>query len=223
VGVKAGVNRFLWDLRHEGATRVLGNKMAGEANKGPLVVPGTYEVRLTIDTGSGSEVLSQTFEVQNDPRAGVSQGDLERQLDALLQVRDKISDAHGAINSLRGVRSQLEGWVARSDLAADARSAAETVTEKLAEVETELIKPGEHKDMFGLHERARLNEKMASLISILNSADAPPTKQALELAAKYGGEIDAQVARLDEVLRTDLERFNALMTEADIPAVEVKT
>ena len=43
-----GVNRFVWDLRYEGSTKVLGNKKASEAKFGPLVGPGTYEVRLIV-------------------------------------------------------------------------------------------------------------------------------------------------------------------------------
>jgi hypothetical protein len=223
VPVTPGVNRFLWDLRHAGSTKVLGNKMASEANKGPLVVPGTYDVRLVITNGEGeTTTLLQSFEVVNDPRVDASQEDLEGQLDALLQIRDKISEAHEAVNRIRSVTGQIDAWVARSDLGDEARSAAETLKKRLAEIEGELIKPGKHEDMFGGQEPARLNAKLASVISVIASADAPPTIQSLELSAKYSGEIDVQLERLDEVLGKDLKGFNTLMRRAKLPAVEVK-
>jgi photosystem II stability/assembly factor-like uncharacterized protein len=224
VPVKPGVNRFLWDLRYAGSTKVLGNKMAGEANQGPLVVPGTYEVRLgTTDSDGQSMTLSQRFEVVNDPRVDVSSGDLERQLEALLDIRDKVSAAHEAVNTIRSVVRQIDGWSGRSDIGDDTRAAADSLKQKLTEIEGELIKPGKHEDLFGLDEPARLNEKLASLISIMGSADAPPTKQSLELFAKYSSQADDQLERLDEVMTTGLEEFNAQIGAADLPAVEVKT
>jgi hypothetical protein len=77
--------------------------------------------------------------------------------------------------------------------------------------------------MFGGQTPARLNEKLASLISVIASADAPPTEQSLRLSARYSGEIDAQLDRFEEVLAGDLEDFNALMVTAELPAVEVTT
>jgi photosystem II stability/assembly factor-like uncharacterized protein len=224
VTVRPGVNRFLWDLRHAGSTKVLGNKTAGEANTGPLVVPGTYEVRLVIgDPGGEVARMSQSFEVVNDPRVDVSQEDLERQLEALLAIRDKISDAHQAVTTVRSVKTQLDAWSARSDLGEEARAAAASIKETLSEIEGELIRPGKHEDMFGGQTPARLNEKLASLISVIASADAPPTEQSLRLSARYSGEIDAQLDRFEEVLAGDLEDFNALMVTAELPAVEVTT
>ena len=223
VPVESGVNRFLWDLRHSGSTKVLGNKLASEANLGPLVVPGTYEVRLVITGSDGQRTtMSQSFEVVNDPRVEVSQDDLQSQLDALLEIRDKISEAHEAVTTIRSVNSQIDSWSARTDLGEEARSAAESLRQELSEIESELIKPGKHEDMFGGQEPARLNQKLASVISVIASADAPPTKQSLELSARYSAEIDAQLDRMGEVLSHELEEFNDLMRAAQLPAVEVR-
>ena len=46
--VRAGVNRFVWDLRYAGASRLRGNKTGEEAERGPLVLPGTYSVHLRL-------------------------------------------------------------------------------------------------------------------------------------------------------------------------------
>ena len=45
--LQAGMNTFVWNLRLPGATKVLGNKTAGEAAEGPYVLPGHYQVRLS--------------------------------------------------------------------------------------------------------------------------------------------------------------------------------
>ena len=219
--VKPGVCRFLWDLRHQGSKKVLGNKLAGEANVGPLVVPGTYQARLTVTNSSGdAETQTQSFEVVNDPRVEVSKADLAAQLEALLEIRDKISEAHDGVTVIRSVKSQLETWRARSDMSDDSDAAAGSLIVKLDAIEQELMVPGEHKDTFGLSERSRLSQKLASVISVVASADAKPTTQSLEVAAMYSSQIDEHLDALNEVLEADLAGFNTLMRETDIPAVE---
>ncbi len=222
--VHEGVCRFLWDLRHPGSTRVKGNKLASEANLGPLVVPGTYEVRLVITDGDGTkQELSQSFEVVNDPRPNISQEDLEAQLETLLSIRDKISEAHEGINKLRETRGQVEAWTARPDLGDEAEESAKALLEKLHSIEDQLIVPGDHKDTFGLNERARLNEKLSSVISVVASADSKPTTQSTKIAEMYGSEIDEQLALLDQVFNEELVHFNEAIRSLDLPAVSPQT
>lgn len=217
-----GVNRFVWDLRYPGATRVLGNKLADEANQGPLVMPGVYTARIDVTDASGNTTSSsQTLEVSNDPRSNVSAEDLASQLDALIAIRDKISETHEGINQLRSVRDQLNSWTDRSDLGHEQRASATRLIESLDAIEDALILPGEHKDTFGLHERSRLNEKLASVLSVGSSADAKPSESSLQVAGKYSAEIDQHLEKLAGVVNNELPLFNALMKRADLPAVEL--
>ncbi|MGB7860351.1 MAG: glycosyl hydrolase [Acidimicrobiia bacterium] len=219
--IKAGVCRLVWDLRHEGSTRVLGNKLAGEANLGPLVVPGTYHARLTVTDPSGSaETFTESFEVVNDPRVNVSQVDLESQLAALLAIRDKISQAHETVTSIRSLTAQLEAWRSRSDATETIKTAAESLAANLEEIGAELMAPGQHKDTFGLNEPSRLGEKLASVISVIASADAKPTTQALVVAAMYSEQIDEQLERFGEVLENGVVDFNTKVQEAGLPAID---
>lgn len=217
----AGINRFIWDLRYAGSTKVRGNKLAGEASLGPLVVPGTYTVRLTL----GDMSTTAAFEVVNDPRSNVAQEDLVEQRDLLLSIRDKISQAHNGINQLRKVRAQTSFWqeqvAGRADSAAIIE-AAEALQTRLAEVEDVLILPGEQDDTFGLNERTRLVEKLSSVISIVGSADGKPTKQARALAAIYSGEIDQQLETLDDILESTAASFNTMIRDANVPAISIQ-
>ena len=87
-------------------------------------------------------------------------------------------------------------------------------------IEDTLMVPGPHKDVFGLSEPARLTEKLASVISVIASADARPTRNSLEVAAKYSAEIDEQLNQLEDVLAIELVQFNDLMGTAHLPAVK---
>ena len=222
ITVKRGVNRFVWDLRYAGSTKVLGNKLGFEANVGPLVVPGTYQVNLLTTEDSGdTTTLTEEFEVANDPRADVTQEDLENQLAALLDIRDHISRAHEAVTTIRSIKKQLAHWRDRDDLGAAARDASVSLEDKVHSIEDKLMVPGTHTDTFGGNDPARLSEKLASVISIIASADAKPTRNSLVVAKKYQDEIDEQLEELERVLGSDLASFNELMTKADLPAIQV--
>jgi hypothetical protein len=123
------------------------------------------------------------------------------------------------VTTIRSIKRQLAQWRDRSDFGDEAHSAAEALESKLHEIEDGLMVPGEHKDVFGLNEPSRLSEKLASVIPVIASADAVPTRNSLQVAAKYSAEIDDQLTRLDEVFENELAAFNALMAEVDLPAV----
>jgi len=224
ISVHAGANKFMWDLRHEGSTRVMGNKVADEANQGPLVLPGQYRVELRMKGSDGSErVLAETFEVVNDPRAGAAHQDLQEQLDVLLRIRDEVSAAHQGVIRLREVRRQVAHWRGKLEAGgshSDGLAKAVALLEALDAIEDQLIVPGQHKDTFGLNQRSRLNEKLASLISVVSSADAKPTKQSVELIDLHSRQIDEQLAKLDSLLEADVVEFNELIRATELPAVQ---
>jgi hypothetical protein len=195
--------------------RVAGNKTAGEVLEGPYALPGNYQVRLSV----GDQSYTQSFSIVNDPRVQVSQSDLEAQMALLLQVRDKISDAHGAVNGLRDVREQVEGWRKRLAGQDALVAAADEFLKKLAAVEDALIVPGDQKNTYSLVTRPRLNAALASVISVIASADAKPTQASAELAAEYMGKIDEQVATLEKIFAEDLAALNQAIRAAQIPPV----
>ena len=217
--VRAGVNRFVWDLRHPGAMRLRGNKTGEEADRGPLVLPGIYQVRLTI----GEHTLTESFEVVNDPRSPASPGDLREQLDCLLAIRDKLSACYAGVRRIRETTGEVERWCARLTRHGGHEAAVvagRALCEALAAVESALILPGRQTDTFGLHHRVRLNAALASVISIVDSADARPTVQARALAEEYMARIDGELDRLKTLLDRDLGAFNDLVSEAGLPPVD---
>jgi len=217
IATDAGIHRFVWNMRYAGSKRIAGEKTAGAAYNGPLIVPGNYQVRLTV----GDESQETAFEVISDPRVDTSQADLEKQRDLLMQIHDKISDAHTGVLQLRDVREQAQGWSKRLADHQEIVSAVDALLEKLATIEKELIMPGDQSDTFGLNVPFGLNARLASVISIAGSADRAPTKQAEEIAAEYGGEIDGQLAVLQEVMGGDLAELNELIAGLGVAAVVV--
>jgi len=218
VPVEAGLNTFVWNLRYPDASKVPGDKSTEELLSGPTVPPGQYQVRLA----TGGQTYSASFEVRKDPRVAATQEDLAAQCALLLRIRDKLSDTHDAINSLRLTRAQADEWARRATSASGAenvaavRDRARAVVTALAEIEGELIQV---KADSPLSPPTRLNEKLAVLTSFVDSADAAPTKQAHAVFNDLSARIDARLARLREVMATDVAELNRLIRESGLPAI----
>ncbi len=138
VPTKQGVNRFVWDMKHEGARRVEGESEAGRPMYIPTVSPGTYRVRLQV----GEETWEERFDVLVDPRVSISQKDLEQQHDLLIATRDKVSESSDAVSTARSIVSQIEQWTDRSTRLGGQEvvtEAAEGLREKLSVIEDELL------------------------------------------------------------------------------------
>ena len=217
---RAGVNRFVWDLRHSAAARLRGNKTGEEAFRGPLALPGTYELRLQV----GGQTLAETFEVVNDPRSPAGLDELREQLECLLAVRDKLSLLYAGVKSIREASEELGRWCSRleADGHAEAAQTGRALRNALAEVETLLILPGDQADSVGLHHRVRLNAALASVIGVVDAADARPPAAARALAGEYMERIDAELKRLKALLSRDLSEFNCMVSEAGLPPVAAR-
>lgn len=217
---EAGANRFVWNMRYPDPKKVEGYVASEGAMSGPMAAPGTYRARLTV----GDKSLTVPFEIVKDPRIAASQADFDAQFALLLQVRDKLTETHEAINRLRALRTQVEEWERRTkgqkDEAAVAKAAA-PLKEKLTAIEDELIQSKAKSRQDTLNFPVKLNADLAFLSAVVASADAAPTKQARELFADVSTRIDVQLARLNEVISTDIAAFNDLIRETGVPALVV--
>ena len=113
---KAGMNRFVWDLRYPGGSPSAGGDMEGGGfgGAGPLVAPGSYKARLIAAGVTKTEV----FTVKIDPRIakdGVTVGDLAEQTTFALNVRDTLAEARQlaqkvrqALDAKRGDQAKLQ-------------------------------------------------------------------------------------------------------------------
>ncbi len=82
VTTDVGLNRFVWDLRYPESVRFPGMILWSGEMRGPRVVPGMYQVRLTVD----GKTTSESFEVKPDPRVRISAADYAKQLDLGLSL-----------------------------------------------------------------------------------------------------------------------------------------
>lgn len=218
---EAGLNRFVWNMRYPDATRIEGDPSMDEFERalaGPLVPPGRYQARLKV----GGETYEQDFEVRMDPRVQVSDAEVREQLDLLLRLRDKISEAHAAVNTIRSVRRQIEEWEVRSAADRSLRQitrAAADLRKKLWSVEEELIQWRAKSRQDTLNWGIRLNAKLGGLAAAVAQSDTRPTASQVEFASELSRKVDAQLAKLKQILDGDLKRFISLTRTARVAPV----
>jgi len=218
----AGLNRFIWDLRYPDATRFPGLIMWAGNTTGPRIVPGTYQVKLTVD----GKTMSQSFEIKKDPRLETTQADFAKQLELQLKIRDKFSETSEAILQIRDVRKQVDDIANRMKDQPSGKTigdAAKALKSKLTAIEEELYQTKNQSSQDPLNYPIRLNNKLAALGGVVASSDAAPTDQSIAVYDDLVGRINIQLQKLADTIRTDVPAFNKLVREQDIPAVVVKT
>jgi len=96
---KAGMNRFIWDLRYAGAWEATAPD--GGAG-GPMAAPGVYTLKLTANGATSASTQRLTIKI--DPRVAqdnVTPADLTAQLEFALKVRDALSEVNKLADRLK--------------------------------------------------------------------------------------------------------------------------
>jgi photosystem II stability/assembly factor-like uncharacterized protein len=185
--LKPGHHRVEWNLRTRGSVVFPGMVLeAASPAAGVLVPPGTYQVRLTTDGATET----QRFTVEADPRiTDVSAADYRAQYDLALQLRDATSAANEAVLKIRRMRAELAGAVTSPpDLLA-----------RLSAIEADLyqVKNASPKDKIA--NPIKLNDRLAGLLSLVQSGDAAPTAAQRAVAKALIDELNGHLARLNQL------------------------
>ncbi len=218
VTVKAGMNRFVWDMRYPGPVEIPKMILWAAGTYGPRAVPGSYQVRLTVasasSTGAAPVVLTAPFAIRKHPLLPeVTDADYRAQFDLAVQVRGKVSAADEAVNRIRAIKDQAK---TRAEAAKKGPivAASEALAEKLTAIEGEIYQYRNQSSQDPLNYPIKLNNKLAALLGVIESADGRPTAQTVEAFTYLSARLEAQLTRLADVEKTDVAAFNKLLVRA---------
>ena len=215
---KAGVNRFVWDMRVIKPT-LMPKAVFNEGTKAPpKIAPGTYKARLTV----GGQSYTEAIEVVPHPAGYATAADLKAQYDLLKSIRDRLSQTHETIMKVRDVRAQVTevgDRAARLGKGDALQKQAAAIAARLTAVEEKLTNPQIKSDEDDLNYEPRLDHDWTYLAAIVASADAKPTPSSVQYYALLKGRLDAIEAEFQGILDTDVKAFNQAVQEAKIPPV----
>jgi photosystem II stability/assembly factor-like uncharacterized protein len=226
VPAEAGANRFVWDYRSAKPTALDADKQDEkkkadpfarmmEEGAAPRALPGEYQVRLTV----GETTLTQRFTLLADPRLPATEADLRAQFELKSAIRDRLDEVHVALNTLRRLRGQIEGWEGRAKGVAGGEGlteAAKSLKDTLTAIEGELINVNADKPQPGA---SALKEKLATLSGMIDESDDAPTQGAREVYTLLSEQVGVEREKLQRVMDEDIKSFNDLVRSLELPPV----
>ena len=220
IPTEVGINRFTWDLRTDGPTPLAGEPGAEFRNRGPMVAPGMYQVRLTADGKSYTAPL----ELKIDPRVKASNDDVQKQVELGHKIVAQVSEIHEAIGAIREVRVQTRGLTRR--FGDDARfasiiTATKDFDKKSFDLESQLLQVNSKSSESNLNYPVLIDERLHSLLFSVESADAAPTRQQYEVYSELEKEARPLLAQYRDLMAKDLPALNEMVSKQNVPALYV--
>jgi photosystem II stability/assembly factor-like uncharacterized protein len=217
---RAGMNTFSWNLREADASSFDGMIYWAAGVTGPLVLPGTYRVRLLVD---GAPAQEATLLVKKDPRSDATPADLVAQYTLAMQIRDRTTDANDAVRTVRHVRDQAVR--ASGQVGADsARYAAlvQVLDARISELEAQVYQVKNQSGQDPLNYPIRVNNQIAALASVVGSTEARPTKQSVVVFDLLTKELEGYLVALRKAYAELLPPVDAIRKAHGLPPIEVK-
>ncbi len=218
--IKAGINRFVWNMRYSNAEGFDGLIMWAGGLNGPKAAPGNYKAKLTVNEKS----METNFEILKDPRASAPLADAQEQFNFLIMVRDKLSETNSAIKKIRDAREQINritNPLKDKTEMKDVNDLAKSIQDEMLKIEETLYQTKNRSGQDPLNFPIRLNDKLAGLASEADGGDYKPTEQVKAVYSEISGEIDVQLEKLKKVFTEQIPKFNDLVKQKQIDSISI--
>ncbi len=186
----AGMHRFLWDVRYSAPPvaqpgysmfTVAGRDVPREPS-GPQALPGSYQVRLTVD----GKTYMRPFKLTMDPRVKTTPQDLEKQFSLELKLVQALQQANRAVDDIHAAAQA-------GKISAEDEKKLAGVRRRRGDAESD---SGPQHPAF-----AAVIGNLAQLIVTIDSADTAPTTQAGQAAEKTLAQAQALLQQWEALKR----------------------
>jgi photosystem II stability/assembly factor-like uncharacterized protein len=217
----AGFHRFVWDLRmpppdalsHDYPISAIFGDTAREP-LGPWVLPGQYTVRLT----AGGRSLTQPLTVAMDPRVKTPPADLALQFEVAMKISAAMGEDAEALRQVRRLRASLAALKPRAERTA-AAEAIGTLDASAAALEGE--RAGRGRRTGSEDNLARANADLATLLEVVEGADARPTAATVSAVEETSRALAALLARWKAIQARDIPELNRKLQSAQLPVLDL--
>jgi photosystem II stability/assembly factor-like uncharacterized protein len=251
---RQGLNRAAWDMRYEPARLIALRSTPPEnphiweeprfrgadsrpvthwgipgAEAGPMVVPGKYTVRLTVDGQS----FTQPLEIVKDPATTASQADLEASVRLMLRIRDDISACSDMVNPMEWMRKQLEEMrkmLASQKDKGDLQKSVAELDQKILAVETKILERSQmlsddkyYVEQYQIYMNLIwLNGEVGpGAGDVAGGTDFGPTETSLAVFQSIDSDLTAVKTEFRTLMDKDVLAFNRIVSDKGITPLAV--
>ena len=211
----AGMHRWVWDLHYAAPLAVTrGYPISAVPHatprgpEGPLALPGSYAVRLTVD----GHRLEAHLQLRPDPRLRLAAGALEDQFRLAERLAGLLSDSSRALLALRSVHAQLTPLTAHAAVSNSVRSAGTRVAALLEKPET-AVDDDAAKPLL-----PAVQGHLGELYAIVTRGDGAPTAAQLRATEAAASELRGLLDAWQQ-LRAELPALNARLRAAGLKEI----
>tara|TARA_X000000950_G_scaffold242074_1_gene296117 strand:+ start:9066 stop:12182 length:3117 start_codon:yes stop_codon:yes gene_type:complete len=205
--VKEGGNVFVWDYKYPGAEKFEGMIMWSASLSGAKAVPGTYQVRLSVNNFKSEN----TFEIMRSPTSESSVDQMREQFTFVNQINKTISKAHQSIEKIRRTKLKLNEFLNNFSDNKDAKnivSKANFLIDSLSTVENALYQTKNESRQDPLNFPIKLTNKLGHIANLVTMNDFPPTDQDKRLMMELSEKIDKEIEIFNKLMTNDVSEFN---------------
>ena len=127
-----------------------------------------------------------------------------------MEVRDRVSEAHKAINDIRSVKADIQYFQKKLGDQAPYKeilAMAKALSKDMTVIENNIHMTKNQSRQDPLNYGIRINNRLAFLLADQQRGDYPPTDQAIQVKDEISMELEKELGDLDKLL---LERITAI-------------
>ena len=214
---KAGFNRFVWNLQALTPPEAIKGEALWAARGGvsPLVPPGTYNVKLTVDGQSYTTPLTVTL----DPRLHATTADLQAQWDLAVKINHELTQAWDAVRAMLSVQKQIAGLGSGAPEAVSTASSA--LSDKLHTVTYRISNLNNKSGEDPLNYPIMLDNKLAALAGRVEECTCAPTTGVMEVYSSLSSQLAEQLGAWRDLQSKDLVALNGLLQQNNLKPIAV--
>jgi photosystem II stability/assembly factor-like uncharacterized protein len=210
-----GFHRWIWDLRattptatdYEYPIAAVPHRTP-RTPQGPLVLPGTYKLRLT----ANGQTLISAVTVKMDPRVKITSAELLALNTSETKLAAMVTSSSEADLEAHSIREQIEKLSATAS--PDLKASLEKTDKDYAAILSGSEKTSAKEESPGLDD---LSGESSALYAEVGQSDAPPTAAQLKAVAHTSEELAEVLAKWKALRSTSLPLLNQKLQAAHLP------
>jgi photosystem II stability/assembly factor-like uncharacterized protein len=208
-----GLNRATWSMRLKSPTIPPAASAAFGAIEGPLVVPGTYTVKMT----KGDEVYTTELKVVEDPRTKYTMAERQAQFDLTVKLYNLLEHMSWAVDSIIGIRDDATQRASTLPANDPLRQRLTQLAASADKIRSEIVATKEGGAITG---EERLREFLTEVYGDVNGYNGPPTAAQVERTDVLGRELEDVIKKVQDQLVGQLPALNSALEQQKLEPIQ---